>query len=98
MMGTKNPPQISKHLQQIEEDKTIRICRQWQVGLRGGGGKNFQLMAIAGRAALNMEQVFYTELNTFDLLIGQGTTACTLLIRNGKCLELKSQYDSIFSS
>ena len=40
----------------------------------------------------------YTALNTFDLLIGQGTTACTLLIRNGKCLELKSQYDSIFSS
>ena len=53
-MGTKNPPQISKHLQQIEEDKTIRICRQWQVGLRGGDGKNFQLMAIAGRAALNI--------------------------------------------
>ena len=53
-MGTKNPPQISKHLQQIEEDKAIRICRQWQVGVRGGGGKNFQLMAIAGRAALNI--------------------------------------------
>ena len=54
MMGTKNPPQIRKHLRQIKEDKTIRICRQWQVGLRGGGGKNFQLMAIAGRAALNI--------------------------------------------
>ena len=53
-MGTKNPPQISKHLRQIKEDKTIRICRQWQVGVREGGGKNFQLMAIAGRAALNI--------------------------------------------
>ena len=53
-MGTKNPPQISKHLRQIKEDKTIRICRQWQVRVRGGGEKNFQLMAIAGRAALNI--------------------------------------------
>ena len=53
-MGTKNPPQISKHLRQIKEDITIRICRQWQVGVQG---------------------------STFDLLIGQGTTACTLLIR-----------------
>ena len=53
-METKNPPQISKHLRQIKEDKTIRICRQWQVGVRGGCGKNFQLMAIAGKAALNI--------------------------------------------
>ena len=53
-METKNPPQISKHLGQIKEDKTIRICRQWQVGVRGGCGKNFQLMAIAGKAALNV--------------------------------------------
>ena len=27
--------------------------------------------------------------NTFDLLIGGGATVCTLLIRNGKCLEIK---------
>ena len=43
-MGAKNPPQISKHLRQIKEDKTIRLCRQWQVGVQGGGGKNVQLM------------------------------------------------------
>ena len=32
-------------------------------------------MAITGRAA---HQVFYTDLNTFDLLIGQGTTTSIL--------------------
>ena len=33
--------------------------------------------------------VFYTALNTFDLLIGPGNTACTLLIRNGKLPQIK---------
>jgi len=48
------------------------------------------LMVIVGRAAQNIYEVFYTALNTFDLpMIGQGTTPCTLLIRNGKCLEIK---------
>ena len=40
-------------------------------------------MVIVVRAARN------TALNTFELVIGQGTTACTLLIRNGKWLEIK---------
>ena len=44
--------------------------------------KNFQLcvkgMATAGMAARNRQQVFYTDLTTFDLLIGQGTITCSL--------------------
>ena len=39
----KNLPQISKYLPQTKKDKTIRGCRQWQVGDWGGSGKNFQL-------------------------------------------------------
>ena len=35
-------------------------------------------MATAGKAARNRQQVFYTDLTTFDLLIGQGTITCTL--------------------
>ena len=46
-------------------------------------------MVVVGRAAQNIYQVFYTALNTSDLLIGQGATACTLRIRNGKCLQIK---------
>ena len=44
--------------------------------------KKFQLcvkgMATAGKAARNRQQVFYTDLTTFDLLIGQRTITCTL--------------------
>ena len=45
-------------------------------------GKNFQLcvkgMATAAMSARNRQQVFYTDLTTFDLLIGQRTITCTL--------------------
>ena len=44
------------------------------------------LKVIVGGAAQNK---VYTALNAFDFLIGQGTPACTPLIRNGKCLKIK---------
>jgi len=67
--------------------------------------KNFQLcvkgMATAGKAARNRQQVFYTDLTKFDLLIGQGTITCTLsrLMRTvkdaislGDCVSLFTQH------
>ena len=74
---------ISKYLRLTKEDKTITRWKQWQVEIREGGGKNFQLsveeMSVQaggnnwkGRAP----SVLYRL--SFDLLIGQGTTASIL--------------------
>ena len=53
-------------------------------------------MATAAMAARNRQQVFYTDLTTFDLLIGQRTITCTLSRLMGTVKDTMSLGNYVF--